>query len=342
MTFPTLQHQLDFDLVQLVTDFPPIWRHAHKQAIYDRVRREGCPVAGTMRYTRWRLAPLPNDSVLHPCGVEAQSGFFTYTNSTPGTWHLNFADPRLFAAYGSPLMAQDEWQVLEHPSLASLRESLLHAELPALTCENGVSTPVLVSNVPRQCGIDLSGGIPSEQSSPISWWRSLFGTRHASTSAPLYGNGFAAATLADVLRTVTVLNPPSPSNILAIAAPTGTGTYSLKQITAVLQTALSGFSAALLESARHSIMAPDVIIHTGWWGCGAFGGNRTLMALLQILAARIAGIGRLIFHIGSESDRHHFSAALSYLDLVTAHGTITNVLSEINSLQFHWGQSDGN
>lgn len=162
---------------------------------------------------------------------------------------------------------------------------------------------------------------------------------------PLYGNAFAAASTAEVLDATTVLNPPIPSNIIALAAPTGKGAYSARQITDILQTAFSGFSAALLESARHGITAAQVTIHTGWWGCGAFGGNRVLMALLQILAAKMAGVGHLIFHIGSETDRCQFNDALSFLDLVTAEALPTGVpaiVAEIEALKFHWGQSDGN
>jgi hypothetical protein len=33
-------------------------------------------------------------------------------------------------------------------------------------------------------------------------------------------------------------------------------------------------------------------IHTGNWGCGAFGGSKPLMALLQCLAAQSAGKNR--------------------------------------------------
>ena len=343
---PLFHQQLEFDLAQLASDFPPVWRHPHKQAIHDRIRREGGPLTGTLRYTRWQLSPLPHQMQLHSCEVQAEPGFFTYTESTPGVWHMNFADPRLFAAYGSPLMAQDEWQVLEHPVLASLREALIHAEHPALTRQDGVSTPVLISNVPRQCSIDLSGGTTCGNPLPSSWWRRLLSTPQTTgTSKPLYGNAFASATREDVLRATTVLNPAVASNIIALAAPTGTGAYSKKQITDILQTAFSGFSAALLESGRLGIAAAQVTIHTGWWGCGAFGGNRILMALLQVLAAKMAGVGRLVFHIGSESERWHFNDALSFLDLVTANGSTTSVpavISEIEALRFHWGQSDDN
>lgn len=338
MNAPTPLQEIDFDLARLAADFPPVWRHPHKQAIHDRVRREGGPLAGTLHYSRWEMAPLADEFTLHACDVRAEAGFFTYAESNAGVWHLNFADPRLFAAYGSPLMAQDEWQVLEHPALGSLREALIHDEQPALTRQDGISTPVLVTDVPRQCAIDLSG---STAPTP-SWLRGLFSS---DKKPPLYGNAFATAGREDVMRCVTVLHPPTLSNIIAIASPTGSGAYSLRQITDILQTALNGFSAAALHATRHGTPSAEVTIHTGWWGCGAFGGSRPLMALLQILAARMAGIGRLVFHIGGEGERSPFNEALACLDLVTAQGTATRtstLLSEIEALRFHWGQSDGN
>jgi Poly (ADP-ribose) glycohydrolase (PARG) len=46
----------------------------------------------------------------------------------------------------------------------------------------------------------------------------------------------------------------------------------------------------------------SVAVHTGYWGCGAFGGNRVLMALLQVLAAGSAGLDQLVFHVGDPAD----------------------------------------
>ncbi len=47
------------------------------------------------------------------------------------------------------------------------------------------------------------------------------------------------------------------------------------------------------------------MIHTGFWGCGAFGGNRVLMTTLQILAAEMAGLERVVFHTGDASGSRH-------------------------------------
>jgi endo-1,4-beta-mannosidase len=66
-------------------------------------------------------------------------------------WHVNFADPHLFTAYGTSLFTQDEMQVAEHPILGSLREAILSRGLPALTVEDGSPTPVLVAGAERRC-----------------------------------------------------------------------------------------------------------------------------------------------------------------------------------------------
>ena len=46
----------------------------------------------------------------------------------------------------------------------------------------------------------------------------------------------------------------------------------------------------------------ETVIHTGWWGCGAFGGNQELMALLQLLAAEWAGVDEVVFHTGTDGE----------------------------------------
>jgi len=65
-----------------------------------------------------------------------------------------------------------------------------------------------------------------------------------------------------------VLDPPTISNILAIEAPPGDwGLYSTAQILLVLRTAVAGYRAAGAESEG------EVVIHTGFWSCGAYGGT---------------------------------------------------------------------
>lgn len=42
-------------------------------------------------------------------------------------WDVNFADPRLFTAYGSELFAQDEMQVAEHLAFGAVRGRCMRA-----------------------------------------------------------------------------------------------------------------------------------------------------------------------------------------------------------------------
>lgn len=332
---------LELDLPTLMSKRPPAWKHPHKQAIYERMLREGGNPQGTLRYTRWNLVPLAGEMPQHACVVETPAGFYRYAESGRGIWHVNFADPRLFAAYGSSLMAQDEWQALEHPVLGSLREALLYDEHPALTRQDGVSTPVLVMNAPRQCAIDLTGD--SRGDGARQGWRSLFG-RFASKQRNLYGNAFRDASLDEVMTATKVLSPATLTNLIAISAPTGRGRYTPKQIRDILETAYAGFCAAVLESQRTGAENADLVIHTGWWGCGAFGGHRVLMALLQILAARLAGVSKLVFHIGLDADFHPFGEVNALLeDLVSGNQvSVQTLLDQITDLGFSWGISDGN
>ena len=45
-----------------------------------------------------------------------------------------------------------------------------------------------------------------------------------------------------------------------------------------------------------------IIIHTGNWGCGAFGGNVELHTMLQIIAAVSAGVDEMIYHAVDEKN----------------------------------------
>lgn len=268
---------------------------------------------------RWRSA-LP--TIIEATGsttVEPADGYFTYPPDTADVarWHVNFANLHLFVAYGSALMAQDELQCMEHPVLGSLREALLadpdaYPRLVPLTRENGQPAPVLVRGAQRSMAIDTSGG--------------------------LYGNAFARAPLAAIQRATTYLEEPMFSNIVAMQAPPGGfGPYSMDEIEDILTTAFIGFGACRSESA-----AASTEVHTGNWGTGAFGGNRVLMALLQVLAAQWAGVDRLVYHSGDGLD--HVTEATRLLDELPAQQgmPVVSLIDAIYHRGFTWGVSDGN
>jgi hypothetical protein len=268
--------------------------------------------------------------------VEAAECFFQYEADPPGgpalSWHLNFADARLFGYHGGPLLAQDELQVAEHPALGSLRDAMEDSDVPymaPLTTEHGRRTPVLIRGVERRCRIatepDAAAGRPEG----------------------LYGNRFARANADTVARAVTPLVPPTITNLIAMEAPSfGQGLYTPSEIEDVLSNAITGYLAARLETEEAG--ATEAIVHTGFWGCGAFGGNRTLMALLQIVAAQMAGLSRLVFHTVDRAGTKELERALALHQAVggvgagRGAGAVQRLVDDLVERGFRWGESDGN
>ncbi|MGI0485427.1 hypothetical protein ACN4EK_08330 [Pantanalinema rosaneae CENA516] len=323
-----------FELSRLMAVYPPQLHHANKQMVYQIACPPGTRYSGELVFSRWRSLPLPQEFIpeQHQTAFETRSGYFAYEPSTDPTtiaWYLNFAHSDLFAFYGGGLFAQDEMQVAEHPALGALREALLAANIPTWTVEDEQPTPILVRGVERRCAIATD--------------------RNPAQGRPsgLYGNHFARASTEAIQRATTPLQPPTISNILAIAAPAnGFGLYRRHQITYILTTALTGFTAARQESQLASPTPPTVVIHTGFWGCGAFGGNRVLMALLQLLAARLSHIDRLVFHTSDAAGSNDLAAARHILanELLAndAPVSVSSVIDAIVAMRFEWGVGDGN
>lgn len=321
-----------FDAAVLMADHPPRVHNANKRVVLDIACPHGAVHLGTIGYTRWaameppeHLDPVPPDLVL------PVPGFFDYRPVIEGDdvveWHVNFADPRLFVAYAGGLFAQDEMEVAEHPGLAALKHALVAAGVETRTEVSDCATPVLVTGVERRVSIetdpDLAAGRPKG----------------------LYGNAFAPADPDAVRRATTPIHPPTVTNLVAIAAIPGSwGPYSGDEIRRTLVTAYTGFRAAALESVRLAGGPVRAVVHTGHWGCGAFGGNRILMALLQIVAARMAGLERLVFHTGSPSGDAPLADAQRLIEKLAGGEAIgsTELLAAIEAQGFRWGVSDGN
>ncbi len=326
-----------FDTGRLVAEFPPRFINWNKRIVLAI----SCPPesihSGVIEFTRWPAMSLPAsvgdetpDTV-----YEAREAFFDYVPVPLGTgdveWYLNFAHTDLFCAYGGPLFAQDEMQVAEHPALGSLREALLASDILPRTTQAGRPTPVLIKGVERRCRIatdcDPGRGRPDG----------------------LYGNRFSRASDETVRSATEAIVPPTISNILAMEAPPGgDGAYARATIEWVLTTAFTGFSATCLESERGVQPSAGVktVVHTGFWGCGAYGGNRLLMALLQIMAARMAGLDRLVFHSGGKDGTQVFLEALrawrTRVEAAERPIAVVEIVDWIESLELCWGTSDGN
>jgi ADP-ribosylglycohydrolase len=322
----------EYDAPTLMRLRAPVLRNPNKQVVFGIA----CPdrtAGGHISYSRW--AEMPLSASVDPsraAGLLAvRDGFFDYlpvADAAAVEWHLNFADPNLFYAYGSALFAQDEMQVAEHPALASLREALVAEGRSTRTVAAGRPTPVLVMGAERRVRIETDRR--AERGGP-SW---------------LYGIAFAEAA-AEVVREATIaIDPPTISNLIAIAAPFGGhGRYRHEQIELALSTAHSGFRAAVLESRRAASPDARVIVHSGFWGCGAFGGNRVLMTLLQLLAAEMAGLYLLVLHIGEPSGRASVQLAMAILrETLAAGGSMdtAELVSRIEAMGLEWGHGDGN
>jgi hypothetical protein len=269
MSTSTPLSRLTWRAADLMAAHPPAFANPNKAQVHAIACPEGAVHAGTVTMTRWDAFALPL-AWQRPALEEVawHAGPYDYLTRRDGAcaWHVNFADPNLFFGYGTALFAQDELQCAEHPALASVREAMLAAGVPARTAEGGRPTPVLVAGVERRC--EVRG---------------------------LYGHRFGKADALAIKRAVYPLVPPPVHNILAIAALAhGDGVYTAAQIRETLTIAYTGFRAAAIESASLGRVAE---VHTGFWGCGAFGGNRELMVTLQLLAASAAGVSQVVMHV---------------------------------------------
>lgn len=277
----------------------PVLDHPNKRLAFELA---GPQTTGTIEVTRWRAGDIP---VRHgTTELIAVPGYYDYAGDSAATWHVNFADPDLFVAYGSRLLAQDELQCLEHPALGSLRIAL---GAHALT-ENDGPTPVLIVGAERRCALDTDG---------------------------LYGNRFAMASGDQIRSAITLLRPPTRTNLIAIAAPVGSGEYTRSTLARIVATAYTGFAAAVHESAR---LWPGVPVEarTGFWGCGAFGGNRLVMSSLQIYAARLAGVARLRFYAADDAGLADLRAGQTLLDEASS-----DPIEHIAERHLRWGVSNG-
>ena len=315
---------------ELLAGYRPRHAHPNKALLFDLALEECTAPTGEMTLSRWPTLALPVMIGLPPQAfrIEAIPGHFSYTPiSQAGTmeWHLNFADLDAFATWRTALFAQDEIQVAEHPALAALHLMTRAQDISMRTVNeqqdySSRPTPVLVSGVERRIEVET-------------------------TASGLYGNAFHRASPEQVRQATRRIDPPTLSNILAIQAPLpGSGLYTASDIRQILITAYSGFVAATEEGKLQRGPNASTSIHTGFWGCGAYGGNRTLMLLLQMLAAHLAGVQEIVFHIGSASGRQHHDESLAlYKQIVAKPKTpVASIIARLEEAGFAWGVSDGN
>jgi hypothetical protein len=313
-----LDHTLD--LGELHARHPVQFDHPHKRRIHEAL--PAWPRTGSVGVSRW--APAWPEAVPHPRGLDRRvvHGAFAYDDPVDDHvvhWYPNFADPDLFAFWDGPLLAQDELQALEHPTLGAIRQWLLAQDLPTSTVDaDGRPTPWLLTGLPRRCSIDLS---PSEER-PLG----------------LYGNRFQGSSWEQVAGAVSVLATPTRTNLVALSAPYGgRGAYTSLQIRWIVQAAYTAFAAAVAASGGRRVR-----LHTGFWGCGAFGGDRVLMTLAQWVAAAAAGVDQVVFHTLDPAGRPALAEAESLLAHLDPGTEPEAWVVALHGLDRRWGVGDGN
>ncbi|RIB08835.1 hypothetical protein C2G38_2251754 [Gigaspora rosea] len=375
--FSHLRDYYSFTASELVKENPPTWYCQNKKVVYNMACPNGADsFHGTLKYTQWTQFDLPksfNIEEKNAIGggrkekleIEILNDVFDYSppdDDNTVVWYINFADLNLFAYYGGSLFAQDEMQCLEHPALCSLHDKL--ETIPdgsptrtrtTISSGKSIATPVLIRGVERQAFIKTDCN--ETEGRPYG----------------LYGNQFAIANVDAVKLATTVFDKrldnkgnPYYSNIIAIEAPKyGKGYYTNSTIRMVIETAYSGFLAARFESlvetnvlerkykdSEHTIIpendeiiAPKVIIHTGNWGCGAYGGNISIMACLQFAAAHLAGIDKVVYHAIDDKSQSEVNIGLEiYKELIMdVNGMIKidDFITKVERKKFKWGFSNG-
>lgn len=316
----------EFQAEELLRSHEPIWNGRNKQKVYEIACSGPHPFEGNIVYARWPEAVPPKQIATKSRHFSSREGIFEYGRSDDQSvvWHVNFADPELFVAYSSSLFAQDELQVSEHPVLGSLREALVaEGPAPRTLGPDGKSTPITISGVQRRCAISTKPTADSPRG--------------------LYGNEFYHAREEQIVAATKALSPPTMSNILAMAAPAyGRRLYSAEELSRILKTAYTGFSAARCESILIGSPTHRVVVHTGFWGCGAFGGNRRLMTILQSLAADLAEVDLVFWAFDDSGLRIVEDARAVYSRLIASSNSLRDILASIENMGFEWGTSDGN
>ncbi|CAF0721462.1 unnamed protein product [Adineta steineri] len=323
---------------ELYEKYPPNFKHENKIFIFDLLNKKhkySPSEDKSILITRWKpFVPFIETTNSIQTKVSYHKDVFDYEpigdKETTVEWYLNFANNDLFGYYGGRLLAQDELQVLECVELAALREYLVqttntvgsHTVGSSADNSKSVPTPILISNVERV--IDLN-------------------TKH------IYGNAFADANKAQLTEAFRAVQPPQIVNLIAIEAPShGEGSYTYDQIHFILSTSYTGFKAAqILANKTHSMNNHQsssktlrTIIHTGWWGCGAYGNNRQMMLITQMLAAQWAQIDEIIFHTQTDEHQDDINQADNIFKKLIEVKEVKEVIDEIVKLNLQWEKSN--
>lgn len=330
--FSSRLFNLNKSVSELLNNYPPRFGNAHKRKLYQitmPLHKDDFAEINIVR-TKFQIREEKEIFKKNTVLIKYKPEFFNYISEKNDlnkfVWHLNFADENLFGFYGTDLFAQDEIQVLEMPLLACVREFLLSEDeyenlgmaFEPYTNENQETpTPFLIKNVPYWLKVNTD--FVSSDGKNIS----------------LYGNNFIHESWKEIQEGISLIHEKVFNNIIAISAPKASnGKYSKSEIEYALKAAACAFEEAVKMSPKKT----QTVIHTGNWGCGAFGGNKELMYLVQIIAASLAGVKELVFHAITEAVLT--KAKAKFMDMPEM--TFADIVDFLYKQEFTWESGDGN
>ena len=318
-----LMAAVKLDIQNLIKNYPPEYSCKNKKIKYEEALKIHKNQTGSIDVSRWKYADDKQELVKNPVKVTFCKDYFSYVDvdrSDTRVYYLNYADPNLFGYYDSDLFAQDEIQTLEHPLLGSVMEYIDKnetAELKSLTEEKGEPTPFIVEGAPYWLRVVTNPRLPTGE------------------VLNLYGRNFWVAPREILDIAVNPVVDERKNNIIAMAAPAlGEGEYERRDIEQILKTVIVSFSAAVSLSG-----GKKCVIHTGNWGAGAFGNNRELIYLAQLVGASVAGGVELIFHAIDDGD---FAAAQKKFDGWKGSADFAECVDFLMNQHYHWSSGDGN
>ncbi len=317
----------------LMQKYPPLYKNHHKKAVFEKVKEKHLCPKGVMVISRWKfedIGELKQDEFnRNKIMISTVPGSYDYTDISDENrqvWHVNFADYDLFGYYAGDLFDQDEIMTLEHPLLASVAEYLekenIEGLIPSTAVDEGYDPrPVTVEGVPYWVKINVN---------PVT---------AEGKKTDIYGSNFVDASEQDIENAITINDRVSYSNILAISAPKNKGekTYTKKEVEYQLSCLLAGFASAAYSSRARG--KEKVCIHTGNWGCGVFGGNFELCYMAQLLAASIANINEIVFHM---ADKEVFDKVCKEFYSLQDMDSFDEVVDYLVSRNYLWNTCDGN
>lgn len=309
---------------ELIENYPPKYESERKKQAFSnalRFHRGDIGEVSICRIIPDRTTIKCTSLEKKPLKLTVDEEFYDYTKTKADSdiWFVNFADPVLFVAYDSDMFAQDEIQTLEMPLLASCclyLDEKKYKGLVTRTNIEGVPTPYLFRNIPYWISVNTKPLLKD------------------GSSGNIYGNAFMYADDEEIEAGISTFEEDVRCNILAMAAPEGgVGRYEREELRELLYTLLCSFSAVRKQS------KVKAVIHSGNWGCGAFGGNKELMYLAQMYAASVCGIDELVLHAPNEEI---LERAKRMFSLLPDEACFSGIEVSLYVRDYEWGSGDGN